>query len=140
VDVFVPSDVSDKTVQLTLIKMAPGRNGQRATVIGRVKTCHQSMILLDVKGQSVGQIFTPDEVYSIDVLANEAPVEQVRLNMPTLVTVRKHLVVNHGVKLSVVNRMTEKEAWDYHEKDHADHFADLGHRHGAVNHPQEGDQ
>lgn len=97
----------------------------------RIEKAKAGAIIIKRKGKSSVELFTDDEVHSVEL----APVEEKEVKARKLKPVelggaRQHLVDRHAYTVKSVNELTEQACFDFHEG--IDHKADdLGHFHEA---------
>lgn len=123
VDASTLENFSGKQVILHLIK----EDGSVEELTGKVEDASEVGMAFKEKGKRDVDLVLPHQIEEI-ALAPEKPktLSQKKLKPVTESTVRQHLLDRHGYERSVVNEMSDAQAFGEHND--IDH-TDLGHRH-----------
>jgi hypothetical protein len=96
---------------------------------GKVEAASAAGVAFKEKGKRDVDLIEPDTIEEIAVAPTKPKnLPQKKLKDATVANARQHLLDRHGYDRSVVNGMTDEQAFDEH--DDIDH-EDLGHRHVA---------
>jgi hypothetical protein len=104
---------------------------------GKVEAASEQGMAFKEKGKRDVELIEPDQIEEI-ALAPTKPktLSQKKLKEVELTTARQHLLDRHGYERSVVNKMTDEQAFaDHNDIDHKD----LGHRHESED-DEDGDE
>jgi hypothetical protein len=126
VDPSTLEDFDGKQVILTLIE----EDGSAREVEGKVEAASAAGVAFKEKGKRDVELVEPKSIEEI-ALAPVKPktLAQKKLKEVTESSARQHLLDRHGYERSVVNGMSDEQAFAEHED--IDH-ADLGHKHVAA--------
>jgi hypothetical protein len=119
-----------KKVILTVADATEENPGQTKEIEGTATAANALGIMLKPKGKTGLELYEADTIQSVAY----APEKEKELKAKTLKVVeygnaKQHLVDRHGYKLSEINKMSEQEAFDFHnDLDHVE--LELGHVHG----------
>lgn len=132
VDASTLADFSGKQVTLVLKQ----EDGSAKEFEGKVEAASEYGMAFKEKGKRDSDLVEPDQIEEITL----APVKpktlaQKKLKEVSETTARQHLLDRHGYERSVVNKMSDEQAFSEHED--IDH-SDLGHKH--VSDDDEGDE
>lgn len=99
-------------------------------VEGKAEVANATGILLKPKGQIKLEIISIEDIIEVKfVQVEQKPLSRKVLKVIEFGQAQVHLLDRHGLTLTAVNKMTEKEAFEGHQSiDHE--AADLGHTHG----------
>lgn len=128
----------DKKVVITENLSEANEKGELAEEFeGTVQAVAGDTLMVKPKGKTTPRLVEVSNIESIDFAPEKAKnLTRKKLKPVGFGQARNHLLERHGFTLAQVNDMTEKQAFEHHEK--VDHVAaDLGHVHVA---PQEGDK
>lgn len=105
---------------------------------GKVEAASEQGMAFKEKGKRDVELIEPDQIEEI-ALAPTKPktLSQKKLKEVELTTARQHLLDRHGYERSVVNKMTDEQAFaDHNDIDHKD----LGHKHESEDDEADGDE
>lgn len=125
VDATTLESFSGKQVILTVA----GEDGDAKEFEGKVEAASEYGMAFKEKGKRDSDLVEPNQIIEI-ALAPVKPktLAQKKLKEVTESTARQHLLDRHGYERSVVNKMTDEQAFSEHND--IDHD-DLGHKHVA---------
>lgn len=132
VDASTLESFTGKSVTLVLKQ----EDGSAKEFEGKVEAASEYGMAFKEKGKRDSDLVEPDQIEEITL----APVKpktlaQKKLKEVSETTARQHLLDRHGYERSVVNKMSDEQAFSEHED--IDH-SDLGHKH--VSDDDEGDE
>jgi hypothetical protein len=122
--------------KVTFVRNEAGKT-EAEEVEGTVVAVNGGIVMLKPKGKTTPTLIPEGEIENMDFAADKAK----SLTRKTLKVVeygqaRAHLLERHGAKLALVNKLSEKEAFEQHKEiDHENE--DLGHVHGDKPKPED---